>query len=90
MFIIGDGETYVTKSKVLKIQRDGAVVKIEAFIDDPRVYVFGDDVVPPPDITIPGPQAAARVISDLQAHVGGTVDEPIVTLKLEYQKCRPH
>lgn len=80
MFVIGSGVTYVTESKVLKIQRDGAVVRFEAFVDDPRVYIYGDDVVPPPDITIPGPQTAAPVISDLQSHVGGTVEEPLVTL----------
>lgn len=80
MFVIGSGQTYVTESKVLKIQRNGASVKIEAFVDDPRVYIFGDDVVPPPDITIPGPQTAAPVISELQAHVGGSVDAPLVTL----------
>lgn len=80
MFVIGSGITYVTESKVVKIQRDGAVVRFEAFVDDPRVYVFGDDVVPPPDITIPGPQTAAPIITDLQAHVGGTVDQPLVTL----------
>lgn len=80
MFVIGSGVTYVTESKVLKIQRDGAVVRFEAFVDDPRVYTYGDDVVPPPDITIPGPQTAAPIISDLQAHVGGSVEEPLVTL----------
>lgn len=80
MFVIGSGVTYVTESKVLKIQRDGAVVRFEACVDDQRVYIYGDDVVPPPDITIPGPQTAAPVISDLQAHVGGTVEEPLVTL----------
>jgi len=56
------------------------VVRFEAFVDDFRVYIFGDDVVPPPDITIPGPQTAAPVITDLQAHVGGSVEEPLVTL----------
>jgi hypothetical protein len=80
MFMIGDGETYVYESKVNKVTRDGNVVKIESFIDDPRVYIYGDDVIPPPSVVIPAPQSAAPVLSDLQAHVGGTVDDPQVTL----------
>ena len=80
MFMIGDGQNYVYESKVNKITRDGNTVRVESFIDDPRVYIFGDDVVPPPSITIPAPQTAAPILTDLAAHVGGTVDEPVVTL----------
>lgn len=80
MFMIGDGQNYVYESKVSKITRDGNNVRIESFIDDPRVYIFGDDVVPPPSINIPAPQTAAPILTDLAAHVGGTVDEPVVTL----------
>jgi hypothetical protein len=80
MFVLGDGENYITYSKVTKIERDGAAVKIEAFVDDPRPYIYGEDVIPPDHIDIPAPQTAAPMLSELQAHVGGTVERPVVTL----------
>jgi hypothetical protein len=80
MFVLGDGQTYVTESKVTKITRDGANVKVEAFVDDPRVYVYADDVIPPPSINIPAPETAAPELTELKAHVGGTVEFPVVTL----------
>lgn len=80
MFVLGDGADYVTYAKVTKIERDGANVKIEGFVDDPRPYIFGEDVIPPDAITIPGPQSAAPVLSELQAHLIGTIEQPIVVL----------
>ncbi len=80
MFVLGDGTNYVTYAKVTKMERDGANVRIEGFVDDPRPYIFGDDVIPPDSINIPGPQSAAPVLSDLQSHLGGTVEQPVVIL----------
>src|SRR5690606_10473662 len=88
MFIIGDGANYVTESKVTKVERSGdGEVRIEAFVDDPRVYLYGDTVDPPPSVVIPGPQTAAPVLSELVAHVGGTVDAPVVTLSWALQNA---
>lgn len=80
MFILGEGQVYVTESKVTKVERSGDTVRVESFVDDPRVYFYADDVDPPPSVTIPAPQTAAPVLSELIAHVGGEVDAPIVTL----------
>lgn len=87
MFAIGDGQTHITESKVTKIERDGDKVRIEAFVDDPRVYLFGDNVEPPPSVTIPAPQTAAPILSELTAHVGGEVDAPVVTLSWSLQNA---
>lgn len=80
MFIVGDGQEYITTSKITRIERVDDTVQFEAFIDDPRPYFYGDNVEPPPSVVIPGPQGAAPVLSELQAHVGGAVDAPVVTL----------
>lgn len=80
MFILGDGTTYTTKAKVKSIRRKGQEVEIETFEDDERVYDYGDDVIPPDPIDGGTPQSAAPVLSELTAHVGGTVEEPVVTL----------
>ncbi|WP_052417257.1 host specificity factor TipJ family phage tail protein [Cellvibrio mixtus] len=80
MFVLGDGADHVTYAKVTKIERDGANLKIEGFVDDPRPYIFGEDVIPPDAITIPGPQSAAPVLSELQAHLIGSIEQPIVVL----------
>lgn len=87
MFALGDGQTHITESKVTKIERDGDRVRVEAFVDDPRVYLFGDDVIPPPSVTIPAPQPAAPILSELTAHVGGEVDAPVVTLSWSLQNA---
>lgn len=87
MFMLGDGEEYVTYSKVTKVERDGPHVKIECFEDDPRVYFYGDDVVPPPHVTIPSPQTAAPRLSGLIASVGGTVANPEVYLSWSSQNA---
>lgn len=87
MFAIGDGQQYITESKVTKIERSGDTVKIEAFVDDPRVYLFGDNVEPPPSVVIPAPQTAAPILSELTAHVGGEVDAPVVTLSWSLQNA---
>lgn len=79
-FILGDGQTFVTYSKVLSITRDGSSIKFEAFVDDDRVYTYGDDVIPPDPVVIPPPQTAAPVLTNLLAHVGGSITEPVVTL----------
>jgi hypothetical protein len=80
MFILGDGQEYVTEAKVTKLERQGETIKVSCFVDDPRVYAYGDDVIPPPPVSIAPPQTAAPSLSDLQAAVGGTVENPIVYL----------
>lgn len=80
MFSIGDGVASTYYSKVKKIERQGSIVKIEAFIDDDRVYTYGDGVIPPGPVTIDAPQTAAPVLSNLQAVVGGSTTNPTVTL----------
>lgn len=87
MFMLGDGQAYVTYSKVRKVERDGMHVKIEAFEDDPRVYQYADGVEPPPNISIPGGQSRAPVLRDLEAHIGGTTEYPVVTLSWSLQNA---
>lgn len=80
MYLLGDGTTFSTKAKVKSIARKGQDVEIQAFVDDDRVYDYGDDVIPPDPEVINPPQSAAPVLSELQAAVTGTVEEPIVNL----------
>lgn len=80
MFVLGDGQEYITESKVIRIERQGDAIAVESFVDDPRVYLYGDDVEPPPDLVIPGPQTAAPILRELEAFLGGTVEAPVVTL----------
>lgn len=87
MFIIGNGVEYVTYSKITSIVREGDTVRIESFVDDVRPYLFGDDVVPPDPEVIPPPQSAAPILTELLAHVGGSPDEPVVTLTWKLQNA---
>lgn len=80
MFMLGDGSEHVTESKVLKIKKRGQVVDIEAFVDDPRVYTYGDGVIPPDPEVIQPPQPAAPVLTELKADLAGTITEPQVIL----------
>lgn len=87
MFIVGEGTEYVTESKVIKIERNGSNIRIDSFVDDPRVYQYGDGVIPPDPVDIPPPQTAAPILTELTAHVGGTVEEPVVTLNWSLQNA---
>lgn len=80
-FMLGEGVEFAANVKITAIEPQGdGKIKISGFVDAPEVYTAADGLNPPPIDTLPQLPSISPVVSNLQAYVAGTVDEPVVQL----------
>ena len=91
LFMAGDSSTFDALCKITRIQPQGRNrYRIEAFIDDPRVYTAAQGLSPPAVGALPALSNKAPVVEQLYAVVSGSAAEPEVTLSWIGRNCEAY